>query len=282
MPRSRASAKAAGSRFERVIADHLAAVIDDRIDRRVKTGAADKGDIGGLRVHGQRVVLELKDYGGQIKAGPVADGGRDRAGQRRGAGRRGGREAPRQGGPRGPARPDDRARLHRPDHRQSVVKLPLATVCRTRAASTSAARPCRPPTSATPSASCGSSTATRCTAGATWELGIVNKGLAKAGMRTGGVVRTATPSTPTNGLRASKEATRQIFAQPDPGRVRSCAGTQPRSGTSGKAVSTSGRRAPEDRQHLRLTHLGTPSSGRAGPYFGTGPKPLPPWPSKKG
>jgi hypothetical protein len=36
----------------------------------VKTGAADKGDIGGLRVHGQRVSSRLKDYGGQLKAGP--------------------------------------------------------------------------------------------------------------------------------------------------------------------------------------------------------------------
>ena len=61
MARNRASAKAAGARFERTIADHLAATIDDRIDRRVKTGAKDKGDIAGLRVHGQRVVIECKD-----------------------------------------------------------------------------------------------------------------------------------------------------------------------------------------------------------------------------
>lgn len=70
MSRSRQSAKAAGSRFERLIADHLAAWLDDRIDRRVKTGAADKGDIGGVRtVDGRRVVLELKDYGGRLEAG---------------------------------------------------------------------------------------------------------------------------------------------------------------------------------------------------------------------
>ena len=37
--RSRASAKSAGARFERHIADYLAAHVDDRIDRRVKTGA---------------------------------------------------------------------------------------------------------------------------------------------------------------------------------------------------------------------------------------------------
>lgn len=61
MARSRASAKAAGSKFERDIADHLAERVDDRIDRRVKTGAKDRGDIGGVRVHGQRLVLELKN-----------------------------------------------------------------------------------------------------------------------------------------------------------------------------------------------------------------------------
>ncbi|MEV7645847.1 MULTISPECIES: hypothetical protein [Actinomycetes] len=61
MARSRASAKAAGSKFERDIADHLAKTVDDRIDRRVKTGAKDRGDIGGVRVHGQRLVLECKN-----------------------------------------------------------------------------------------------------------------------------------------------------------------------------------------------------------------------------
>ena len=61
-PRNRASAKAAGSRFERTIADYLAAVLqDDRIDRRPKAGAKDRGDIGGLRIHGQRIVAECKD-----------------------------------------------------------------------------------------------------------------------------------------------------------------------------------------------------------------------------
>lgn len=65
MTRSRASAKAAGTRFERLIADHLATVVDDRIDRRVKTGAKDKGDIAGLRFHGRRIVIECKDYAGR-------------------------------------------------------------------------------------------------------------------------------------------------------------------------------------------------------------------------
>ncbi len=68
--RSRASAKKAGASFERLIADHLAAVIDDRIDRRVKTGSQDRGDIGGLRHMGGRVVIEAKDYGGRLMPGP--------------------------------------------------------------------------------------------------------------------------------------------------------------------------------------------------------------------
>lgn len=62
MTRSRQSAKAAGTRFERAIADCLAALIDDRIDRRVKTGNKDRGDIGGLRHLGERVVIECKDH----------------------------------------------------------------------------------------------------------------------------------------------------------------------------------------------------------------------------
>lgn len=61
MARSRASAKAAGSRFEREVADYLAARVDDRIDRRVKTGARDRGDIAGVRAHGERIVIECKN-----------------------------------------------------------------------------------------------------------------------------------------------------------------------------------------------------------------------------
>lgn len=62
MTRNHKSARDAGSRFNRAIADHLAAVLaDDRIDVRAKRGAKDRGDIGGLRVHGQRVVAELKN-----------------------------------------------------------------------------------------------------------------------------------------------------------------------------------------------------------------------------
>lgn len=68
MTRSRATAKAAGSSFERLIADHLAGVLDDdRIDRKVKTGALDRGDIGGVRDRdGRRVVIECKNYAGRL------------------------------------------------------------------------------------------------------------------------------------------------------------------------------------------------------------------------
>jgi hypothetical protein len=65
MARSRASARQAGPRFEREIADYLRDHLDDRIDRRVKTGSADKGDIGGVRLPsslgGGRVVIEAKN-----------------------------------------------------------------------------------------------------------------------------------------------------------------------------------------------------------------------------
>ncbi|HEY9315805.1 hypothetical protein [Williamsia sp.] len=69
MPRSRASAKKAGSSFERSIADCLALYVDDRIDRRVRNGAKDRGDIAGVRLHGQRLVLECKNTS-RINLGP--------------------------------------------------------------------------------------------------------------------------------------------------------------------------------------------------------------------
>jgi hypothetical protein len=63
MARSRASAKQAGSKMERLVADHAMRVLDnDAIDRRVKTGNKDRGDIAGLRsAFGERIVAEVKD-----------------------------------------------------------------------------------------------------------------------------------------------------------------------------------------------------------------------------
>ena len=71
MTRNRASAKKAGALFERVVADYLAAELDDdRIERRVRNGNKDRGDISGVRspVCG-RVVIEAKDYGGVYHVG---------------------------------------------------------------------------------------------------------------------------------------------------------------------------------------------------------------------
>lgn len=48
--------------MEREQADYLAAVLDDDgIDRQVKTGAFDVGDIRGVKIHGQRVAVEVKN-----------------------------------------------------------------------------------------------------------------------------------------------------------------------------------------------------------------------------
>lgn len=88
MSRTRASAKAAGTRFERSIADCLAHHIDDRIDRRTKTGAKDRGDIGGLRISSAiydqdqllhpRVVIECKDVARLNLAGWVDEADTER------------------------------------------------------------------------------------------------------------------------------------------------------------------------------------------------------------
>ena len=62
MTRSNRSARAAGTRFESLVAAYLARVWDDRIERRAKSGAKDRGDLSGVRVMGQRVVVECKDH----------------------------------------------------------------------------------------------------------------------------------------------------------------------------------------------------------------------------
>lgn len=61
--RNRASAKAAGSRMESLVAEFLAfRLADDRIERRTTNGAKDRGDIAGVRtIRGGRVVIECKD-----------------------------------------------------------------------------------------------------------------------------------------------------------------------------------------------------------------------------
>lgn len=69
-PRTNKSAREAGTRFETSVARYLAAQVDDRIERRTKTGSKDRGDIGGVRHMGGRVVVECKDYGGRYLLGP--------------------------------------------------------------------------------------------------------------------------------------------------------------------------------------------------------------------
>lgn len=47
--------------MERDVADHLALLVDDRIDRAVKRGTKDVGDVGGLRFHGHKIAVEVKN-----------------------------------------------------------------------------------------------------------------------------------------------------------------------------------------------------------------------------
>lgn len=62
MGRNLRSAKAAGSRFERLIADHLNdRLYGLRVDRQVKTGARDSGDIAGVHLAGRRIAIECKN-----------------------------------------------------------------------------------------------------------------------------------------------------------------------------------------------------------------------------
>ena len=70
MSRTRASAKAAGTKHESNIVAYLAEHYDDIIERRRQSGAKDRGDISGWRFSGRRIVAELKNYGGQVKVGP--------------------------------------------------------------------------------------------------------------------------------------------------------------------------------------------------------------------
>lgn len=61
--RNRQSAKKAGSGFERSIADHLKETLENpNIDRMVKAGALDKGDLANVRdSHGRLVAVECKN-----------------------------------------------------------------------------------------------------------------------------------------------------------------------------------------------------------------------------
>lgn len=61
MTRNRASAKKAGTAFETLVVGYLRNVLhDERIERRAKNGAKDRGDVSGLIHNGARIVVECK------------------------------------------------------------------------------------------------------------------------------------------------------------------------------------------------------------------------------
>lgn len=80
MTRNRASARAAGTRMETLVARYLAEHLDDRIERRRLTGSRDRGDIAGVRCVAGRVVVEVKDHGGRVLVGPWLEEARVEAG----------------------------------------------------------------------------------------------------------------------------------------------------------------------------------------------------------
>jgi hypothetical protein len=53
--------RAKGSSFERLVADYFKANGFPYADRRVKNGAKDRGDVGGVHAHGRGVVIEAKN-----------------------------------------------------------------------------------------------------------------------------------------------------------------------------------------------------------------------------
>lgn len=63
MARNRQSAKAAGARFERLVSDYLRDRLDSpEIDRLVKTGTKDRGDVGNVRdSHDRLIAVECKN-----------------------------------------------------------------------------------------------------------------------------------------------------------------------------------------------------------------------------
>lgn len=75
MTRSRQSARNAGTRHETRMAAWFAERLgDDRIERRAKNGANDRGDLTGLRtIRGGRIIAELKDYAGKVMVKPWLD-----------------------------------------------------------------------------------------------------------------------------------------------------------------------------------------------------------------
>jgi hypothetical protein len=53
--------------MERMVADYFRDNGFPFADRRVKTGAKDTGDVGGVHVHDRRLAIEVKNYGGKLE-----------------------------------------------------------------------------------------------------------------------------------------------------------------------------------------------------------------------
>ena len=70
MTRTRASAKAAGARHARSIADYLREHVSRFIDKMPLYGANDRGDVANVETFNQLpVAVEAKDYGGRLDVG---------------------------------------------------------------------------------------------------------------------------------------------------------------------------------------------------------------------
>ena len=68
--RSRASAKAAGSKHARVISDYFKKHVSRFIDKMPQYGARDRGDVLNVETFNElAVAVECKDYGGRLEAG---------------------------------------------------------------------------------------------------------------------------------------------------------------------------------------------------------------------
>lgn len=70
MTRTRSSAKAAGSKHARSIADYLQKHVSRFIDKMPLYGAKDRGDVANVETFNELpVAVEAKDYGGRLEAG---------------------------------------------------------------------------------------------------------------------------------------------------------------------------------------------------------------------
>lgn len=79
MTRTHKSAKAAGARFEGVVAAYLAQALGLPVERRRLCGAADRGDLSGVELGGMRAVVECKDCARLEPAAWLDEAERERA-----------------------------------------------------------------------------------------------------------------------------------------------------------------------------------------------------------